>query len=362
MSFRLIGIGILLILFSFGSAFAHGPSWENPPGNGPPEHAAPKTHPLSNHGPNKNANVPNFVRENIFGQEDEDSDEDPEEEIYNITFTELNETENIEITVYEDKDNAKKKLDSITTDQEGKSDIYLTKGDYFFAVSADYYKNYERSFSVEDTDIDIEFEIKTLSEVMIVSNQDELNKALKDEKIATIILQGTFDSFKIDRNDITILGGTINYSDMDYGIKVDNVTGILIDGVTVKEDSDKSTRAIKAMSDAEFTLKDSKIITDSTAIYLHDNPLKGGNEVEFTAKDNIIKDAELGISGTRHSVLNEIESNTFENCTVGINLDRAVTSTVIDVEDEGLDALYDYLKNNNDFINFDDNIKIETNW
>jgi hypothetical protein len=170
----------------------------------------------------------------------------------------------------------------------------------------------------------------------IVESNEELEAALKGT-VENIELKGTFSSFVINRDNVTITGGTVDDSGSEYGITVDGVEGVVIDDVTFRGGL---RNAIRGFNAAEFTVQNSNITIGAAGTGIYVNTHYASSKVTLTALNNNIT-AGTGIGGTENSTI-KIEGNTFNTSNEAIGLGVGVK--VEDVED-----LVEYLESNNTF-------------
>jgi len=77
---------------------------------------------------------------------------------YTVTFKEENEEEDVEIKVYKTADKEDTE-ETLPTDASGEASEDFTNGTYYFTATKDGKEDYEGSFTVQDDDVTVEFEM-----------------------------------------------------------------------------------------------------------------------------------------------------------------------------------------------------------
>jgi len=169
-------------------------------------------------------------------------------------------------------------------------------------------------------DFDITFELVTKDEVEgeKVSSQQELDDALDDDSVDTIILDGTFDGFEVERG-VNIKGGTVK-TDVDsgnatVGLSIDTDDEVMIDDVTFEGEvtGDKATtRGVETVSGKapSVTVTNSTFNNEGNGIYF--NQIASGEISDNVFNENI---DDLGIGFGKDINENDvtIENNDFLN-------------------------------------------------
>jgi hypothetical protein len=184
-----------------------------------------------------------------------------------------------------------------------------------------------------------------LLEGEIVRNQGELDTALANEALDTIILAGEFSGFYVAR-DVKIIGGVINpakFGGTNAGILVAAGKTVELDSVTINGNDEVGSRGVEVSNNVDLIIRDSKINKVTSGIYL--NP---GSTL--TAINNEISNTVAGI-GSDQAELTMICGNVFTKCDEGIGLNKPIDANGNSLDEEGVNGLANILRNMNTFKN-----------
>ena len=175
------------------------------------------------------------------------------------------------------------------------------------------------TISTEDgSDLSTTFDIEVEKYVEVTSNE-ELEEALKDSYVSEIGLNGTFDGFRVDRDNISIIGGTIKTTDVEgtnAGVYISGASNVNIEDVTFEGQGEKSIAVVTVynINSDEIEIKNNTFNNLHIGVYFN---LGTFGEISNNTFEDIDY-AAIGLDTGSKEII--VEENEMINSNIGIEI------------------------------------------
>jgi len=174
-----------------------------------------------------------------------------------VTFVENEQREGVEITVYEDEAREEQISEEIITDDNGEASKELKHGEYWFTAVLEDHQDYEGdliyegSFKIEAEDKEVSFTMD-LADTVKVENAEELNWALEQEEVETIVFIDDISNHEFEAEiEAQLIDGAQYELEGDLIVTADNVhlRDLVITGDLDKQGDNITTENVEITSD-----------------------------------------------------------------------------------------------------------------